>query len=346
MDLSAAAQRGIGVLRETLVASPPPGVESGAVEEFFNRYEETLVASLGKVLRGLVGVNQGAKERGKLDYTPRAFPGAREAPDGPAPDVEDRLVAIGIAERSDGSSVEELGPSAGESEETRVPYFRRKIAVALAYEVAHGLGRKKEVRLTVRDRRDKSISYHFAVQPVEDGALVSSSQTSTRVHIAWKPNPGDIQRAMLRANSAAERGEIANVWIPGDLPQLPALAAPVASPQSGATALRPAAERPAEKPTGELLDYSLFVVGVFGRNRTPHDLTKRILSDVPRSSPKTLDELVPKVRELLELEKVRSDAKIVVKEWKTERTASGIERTLLGSARELFRGSAKDLLQR
>lgn len=44
-------------------------------------------------------VNPGTKKRGSLDYTPRAFPGAR-APDGPAPHLEDRLVAMGLAERT------------------------------------------------------------------------------------------------------------------------------------------------------------------------------------------------------------------------------------------------------
>lgn len=44
-------------------------------------------------------VNPGTKKRPSLDYTPRAFPGAR-APDGPAPDLEDRLVAMGLAERT------------------------------------------------------------------------------------------------------------------------------------------------------------------------------------------------------------------------------------------------------
>lgn len=44
-------------------------------------------------------VNPGAKKRGGLEYTPQAFPGAR-APDGPAPDLEDRLVAMGLAERT------------------------------------------------------------------------------------------------------------------------------------------------------------------------------------------------------------------------------------------------------
>lgn len=37
------------------------------------------------------------KKRGGLEYTPQAFPGAH-APDGPAPELEDRLVTMGLAE--------------------------------------------------------------------------------------------------------------------------------------------------------------------------------------------------------------------------------------------------------
>ena len=44
------------------------------------------------------GANPGAKKRSTLEYTPQAFPGARD-PDGPAPGLEDRLVQMGLAER-------------------------------------------------------------------------------------------------------------------------------------------------------------------------------------------------------------------------------------------------------
>ena len=45
------------------------------------------------------GTSRGAKRRGALDYTPQAFPGAR-APDGPAPDLQDRLAQMGLAEQT------------------------------------------------------------------------------------------------------------------------------------------------------------------------------------------------------------------------------------------------------
>lgn len=42
----------------------------------------------------------GEKKRGGLDYTPRAFPGARD-PDGPAPDLENQLAELGLVERAE-----------------------------------------------------------------------------------------------------------------------------------------------------------------------------------------------------------------------------------------------------
>lgn len=42
-----------------------------------------------------VEARPGARKRGGLDYTPQAFPGARD-PDGPAPDLQDRLASMGL----------------------------------------------------------------------------------------------------------------------------------------------------------------------------------------------------------------------------------------------------------
>ena len=46
-----------------------------------------------------VGTSRGAKKRAGLDYTPQAFPGAR-APDGPAPDLHERLAQMGLVEQT------------------------------------------------------------------------------------------------------------------------------------------------------------------------------------------------------------------------------------------------------
>lgn len=59
------------------------------------------------------------RKRGGLDYTPRAFPGARD-PDGPAPGLEDQLIKLGLAEsretkdvRADANSVVHPGANPG-----------------------------------------------------------------------------------------------------------------------------------------------------------------------------------------------------------------------------------------
>lgn len=46
------------------------------------------------------GATSGTKKRGSLDYTPQAFPGARD-PDGPAPGMEEKLIQMGLAEREE-----------------------------------------------------------------------------------------------------------------------------------------------------------------------------------------------------------------------------------------------------
>lgn len=46
------------------------------------------------------------RARKGLDYTPRAFPGARELPDGPPPDVEQKLAKLGLLADSDDSEDE------------------------------------------------------------------------------------------------------------------------------------------------------------------------------------------------------------------------------------------------
>ncbi len=46
------------------------------------------------------GATPGTRKRGSLDYTPQAFPGARD-PDGPAPGLEEKLIQMGLAEREE-----------------------------------------------------------------------------------------------------------------------------------------------------------------------------------------------------------------------------------------------------
>lgn len=58
------------------------------------------------------------RKRGGFDYTPRAFPGARD-PDGPAPDLESKLAKLGLLEGSDSLEVRASNVRADASEETK-----------------------------------------------------------------------------------------------------------------------------------------------------------------------------------------------------------------------------------
>lgn len=72
------------------------------------------------------GANPGAKKRSALEYTPQAFPGARD-PDGPAPGLEDRLVQMGLAERIEPKAAE---PGARHDASYTPPPARAERAVA------------------------------------------------------------------------------------------------------------------------------------------------------------------------------------------------------------------------
>lgn len=94
----------------------------------------------------------------------------------------------------------------------------------------------------------------------------------------------------------------------------------------------------------EVYDYRVTFTGIFGRNRTVKDESVKLLRHVPRSEPKTIEELMPLIRDVLEEQRVRNDATVVVREYPLEITADGFEKHVIGSVRVLFRGSAKDIL--
>ena len=60
---------------------------------------------LANVRRALASTARPTRRQG-LDYTPRAFPGARELPDGPPADVEQKLSKLGLLADSDDSKDE------------------------------------------------------------------------------------------------------------------------------------------------------------------------------------------------------------------------------------------------
>lgn len=79
---------------------PAPGLEDQLIKLGLAESRETKDVRADASAGVHPGANPGAKKRGGLDYTPQAFPGARD-PDGPAPGMEERLIQLGLAERGE-----------------------------------------------------------------------------------------------------------------------------------------------------------------------------------------------------------------------------------------------------
>lgn len=79
---------------------PAPGLEDQLIKLGLAESRETKDVRADANPGVHPGANPGAKKRGGLDYTPQAFPGARD-PDGPAPGMEERLIQLGLAERGE-----------------------------------------------------------------------------------------------------------------------------------------------------------------------------------------------------------------------------------------------------
>ena len=91
----------------------------------------------------------------------------------------------------------------------------------------------------------------------------------------------------------------------------------------------------------ELFDYQLYYKGVFGRNRTEKTGSAVIFKHIPRTAPKSLSDLMPRIREILADPGVSTkpgvDLVLVVKELPIE-LDRGFEKFLIGSGQELYRG--------
>ena len=102
---------------------PAPGMEDKLAKLGLLEGAETIE------VRGRVGRVDAAaeskpvtKKRAELEYTPRAFPGARD-PDGPAAGMEDRLIQIGLVERTEAQATQ---PSARPEARPAPPPARRE----------------------------------------------------------------------------------------------------------------------------------------------------------------------------------------------------------------------------
>ena len=98
----------------------------------------------------------------------------------------------------------------------------------------------------------------------------------------------------------------------------------------------------------ELFDYQLYYKGVFGRNRTEKTGSAVLFKHIPRTTPKSLSDLMPRIRETLADPGVSTkpgvDLVLVVKELPIE-LDRGFEKFLIGSGQELYRGMKSVLLK-
>ena len=98
----------------------------------------------------------------------------------------------------------------------------------------------------------------------------------------------------------------------------------------------------------ELFDYQLYYKGVFGRNRTEKTGSAVIFKHIPRTAPRSLSDLMPRIREILADPGVSTkpgvDLVLVVKELPIE-LDRGFEKFLIGSGQELYRGMKSVLLK-
>lgn len=69
------------------------------------------------------------KKKGGLDYTPQAFPGAR-APDGPAPDLEQRLAQLGVTEHTASPTQSSIRSAESRTAQPPVSALQRESVVA------------------------------------------------------------------------------------------------------------------------------------------------------------------------------------------------------------------------
>ncbi len=116
----------IDQMARSLRKAPPAGLTtrqvSGALVRLRPTIRDLLAAAVVNAQHSqsascACGAKPAPKRELALDYTPRAFPGAR-APDGPAPELEDRLVKMGLAEPSE-KPIDSAGTQDDEREEAK-----------------------------------------------------------------------------------------------------------------------------------------------------------------------------------------------------------------------------------
>ncbi len=145
------------------------------------------------------GTSRGAKRRGALDYTPQAFPGAR-APDGPAPDLQDRLAQMGLAEqtetpavRADARQDTRYAPAPPRREESAAPRFEPSPAPAVRREPARAP--EPQARSAFPTSVPTETSRRIATPPPPISPPMPEPPRRTERAVAPEPAPRRTERA-------------------------------------------------------------------------------------------------------------------------------------------------------
>lgn len=244
------------------------------------------------------------------------------------------FVRYGAALSSELRSLLEAALAGAEAEPATL---RESIELDLASGIARALEKRLALTLLVRHHSKTETFYRFNVVPIDDGVLIRTEDPNGKeAQVTGQPLLiGQILRKLPQVLPAAAGGIIWNVIV--KVPKLPAVE-PERRP-GPVKALQASSAR-----EQEVYDYSMAFTGLFGRNRTIKDQTVKLVKGVPRSEPKTIEELKPLMRDSLENHKVKADASVVVREYPVVITADGFEKHILGSARILFRGTVRDIL--
>jgi len=164
------------------------------------------------------------RKRSSLDYTPRAFHGAR-APDGPAPDVESRLVAMGLAE-----------PSAPEQP-------RRDARRDAGHGVSSTARIDRAAAPSASSPHRVSAASGPQAAPTRSSSLPPSAGTGSPTRSERpEPAPEPPQRAEKAAPIPPPPASVSTAPSPAPLPRVPPEAAPRPLPVSG----KPAMSRPVD----------------------------------------------------------------------------------------------------
>lgn len=199
---------------------PAPGLEDELIKMGLAEPKAPAAASADVSAGVKAGATTGTKKRGGLEYTPQAFPGARD-PDGPAPGLEEKLIQMGLAEREEPRQPRPIVRS--EARETQPPLSEPR------QRTASPAPPRAPTPTPARREREHPAAWS---PPADEGPKLSSK--SARVQAPPPPEPASRSRHVQAAPSPVDIGPLlSNAEVDAfveELSQLPATVAVTAMP--------------------------------------------------------------------------------------------------------------------